>query len=145
MIFCLGVVKNVLEFNVISRSNKSHAEGGRKSRLGHGRRSSEDGYSGGGSRDGDGGEGGGDANDHGSHKGGHGSGLDIGSVNMTKFTLSPGKAGSSNAGWGGGGGGIIVNGEKPSETTYQGEGFGGGLGYNYGALPGCVLIEVYVV
>ena len=27
------------------RSNKSHAEGGRKSRLGHGRRSSEDGYS----------------------------------------------------------------------------------------------------
>jgi len=30
------------------RSNKSHAEGGRKSRLGHGRRSSEDRYSGGG-------------------------------------------------------------------------------------------------
>ena len=40
---------------MIFRSNKSHAEGGRKSRLGHGRRSSEDGYSGGdGNRDGGG-------------------------------------------------------------------------------------------
>lgn len=48
MMLCL-YVKSVLEFNVISRSNKSHAEGGRKSRLGHGRRSSEDGYSGDGS------------------------------------------------------------------------------------------------
>ena len=104
-----------------------------------------DGYSGGGSRSGDGGEDGGDAEDHSSYKGGHGSGLDIGSVNMTKFTLSPGKAGKaypSSLSYGGGGGGVIVNGEKPSGNDIQGEGFGGGNCGNYGGLPGCVLIEV---
>jgi len=102
-----------------------------------------DGYSGGGSSSGEGGEDGGDADDNGSSKGGHGSGLDIGSVNMTKFTLSPGKGGSHSGGAGGGGGGVIVNGEKPeSRSERQGEGFGGGDGGNYGGLPGCVLIEV---
>lgn len=104
-----------------------------------------DGYSGGGSYSGDGGEDGGDADDYGSYKGGHGSGLDIGSVNMTKFTLSPGKGGNGNtgSGFGGGGGGVIVNGEKPeSRSERQGEGFGGGDGQDYGGLPGCVLIEV---
>merc|ERR1712037_911823 len=79
-----------------------------------------------GSSSGDGGEDGGDADDSGSYKGGHGSGLDIGSVNMTKFTLSPGKAGTHDGNdYGGGGGGVIVNGEKPeSRTEHQGEGFG---------------------
>ena len=102
-----------------------------------------DGYSGGGGALEDGGEDGGDAEDHGGpNKGGHGSGLDIGSVNMTKFTLSPGKAGVVTGSWGGGGGGIIVNGEKPTGQNHHGEGFGGGAGFVGEALPGCVLIEV---
>ena len=42
---------------------------------------------------------------------------------------------------GGGGGGVLVNGRKPGNATYSGEGFGGGgSGYGYG-WPGCVLIE----
>ena len=42
---------------------------------------------------------------------------------------------------GGGGGGVIVNGIKPGNDTFAGEGFGGGgSGYGYG-WPGCVLIE----
>ena len=97
-----------------------------------------DGYSGGGPRGDYGGEDGGDAGDSGNDSGGQGSGLDIGSVNMTKFELTPGKGGNfASKSYGGGGGGIIVNGEKPSRNEYQGEGFGGGSG-----LPGCVLIEV---
>ena len=101
-----------------------------------------DGYSGGGSSSGDGGWWGGDGEGHGLHKGGHGSGLNIGSVNMTKFSLRAGKGGNTVHGWGGGGGGVIVNGEKPSRNELQGEGFGGGEGYTYGAFSGCVLIEV---
>ena len=101
-----------------------------------------DGFSGGGSRQATGGEDGGDGGSYSSYTGGRGSGLDLGSVNMTKFTLSPGKGGRVRTSYGGGGGGVIVNGEKPSGNEYQGEGFGGGSVYKYGGLPGCVLIEV---
>ena len=69
---------------------------------------------------------------------------------MTRFVLTPGKAGAnySTSGFGGGGGGILVNGEKPSDESLVdggvnfGEGFGGGSWANYIGLPGYVLIEV---
>ena len=109
-----------------------------------------DGYSGGGA----GGssyaqDGGSNGSDGGSYisSGGKGSGLDIGTLNVTRFFLTPGKAGThdNNGGYGGGGGGIMVNGEKPSGgNSHDGEGFGGGGCYYAGAngLPGCVLVEV---
>ena len=106
------------------------------------------GYSGGGAGN-DGGYDGGDGGSNGNSDGGKGSGIDVSTLNMTRFVLIPGKAGLSyNDDYGGGGGGILVNGEKPSGgDEYQGEGFGGGgstLGGYSGlpGLPGCVLIEV---
>ena len=44
---------------------------------------------------------------------------------------------------GGGGGGVVVNGIKPGNSTFMGEGFGGGYtGFSgYLGFPGCVLIE----
>ena len=115
-----------------------------------------DGYSGGGAGDNNyrgenGGSNGSDGGSYDSAMGGKGSGLDIGTLNITRFILSPGKAGTAggnsvyNAA-GGGGGGILVNGEKPGGgSEHSGEGFGGGGGYYYGGFPGfpgCVLIEV---
>jgi len=108
-----------------------------------------DGYSGGGAGGSsssyhgqDGGFDGGDGDSY-SSNGGKGSGIDVKTLNMTRFVLTPGKAGvgySYNGG--GGGGGILVNGEKPSGgSEHMGEGFGGGGGYG-GGFPGCVLIEV---
>ena len=114
----------------------SAGDGGSSSRGG-------DGYTGGGSPSAKGGEDGGDGDSSSSNTGGHGSGLDIGSVNMTNFELTPGKGGMSSSSNGGGGGGVIVNEEQPSgENDYQGEGFGGGSGYGNGGRSGCVLIEV---
>ena len=98
----------------------------------------------------DGGTNGSDGEDSSSATGGKGSGLDIGTLNITRFILSPGKAGTHMGGLGGGGGGILVNGEKPGGgDSHFGEGFGGG-GYRYAGgsggsgygFPGCVLIEV---
>merc|ERR1719239_1419310 len=69
-----------------------------------------DGYSGGGASGGssgfpgDGGWDGSDGEDSDSAKGGKGSGLDVGALNMTRFVLTPGKAGHWNTGSGGGGG-----------------------------------------
>ena len=104
-----------------------------------------DGYSGGGAGMGGGGDGGSDGSDGGdtsSYTGGKGSGLDVGTLNMTRFVLMPGKAGTHTEGYGGGGGGLLVNGEKPGGNEYWGEGFGGGGGYGGSGFPGCVLIEV---
>ena len=76
--------------------------------------------------------------------GGDRSGIDVSLLNITRFVLTPGKAGVIFTDeFGGGGGGILVNGEKPSGgNEYQGEGFGGGGRQSYRGLPGCVLIEV---
>ena len=45
--------------------------------------------------------------------------------------------------YGGGGGGVLVNGIKPGNATFTGEGFGGGASGNTYSTgwPGCVLIE----
>merc|ERR1712037_634904 len=105
-----------------------------------------DGYSGGGagySQHGqDGGSDGSDGGDYSSNTGGKGSGLDVGTLNITRFVLTPGKAGTHyNGGYGGGGGGLLVNGEKPTGgNEYFGEGFGGGGYHGNNGLPGCVLI-----
>ena len=92
----------------------------------------------------DGGSHGSDGEDSDSYMGGKGSGLDIRTLNITRFILSPGKAGTQYGNtYGGGGGGILVNGEKPGGgNEHWGEGFGGGGGAGYGGFPGCILIEV---
>ena len=62
---------------------------------------------------------------------------------MTRFVLTPGKAGTQHSDYyGGGGGGVLVNGEKPNSDGYNGEGFGGGGGDGDPGNNGCVLIEV---
>ena len=116
-----------------------------------------DGYSGGGagfdkSNTGkDGGSDGSDGHSSGGILGGKGSGLDLTTLNMARFVLTPGKAGTGFKNFGGGGGGILVNGKRPQDgrNRYDGEGFGGGRGAskNYGyskpiGFPGCVLIEI---
>merc|ERR1712223_1678347 len=75
-----------------------------------------DGYSGGGAgqHGRDGGFNGGDGGSYSSYYGGKGSGIDVSLLNMTRFVLTPGKAGVAYKSAGGGGGGILVNGEKPS-------------------------------
>jgi len=107
-----------------------------------------DGYSGGGGYDGDlhggaGGQDGSDGEDATSGKGGQGSGLRIGELNMTRFTLSPGKGGVGSSTYGGGGaGGVVVNGQKPSGgSEFDGEGFGAG-GFVGAKRFGCILVEV---
>ena len=62
---------------------------------------------------------------------------------MTRFVLTPGKAGTQHSDYyGGGGGGVLVNGVKPDNDYYNGEGFGGGGGDGDSGNNGCVLIEV---
>ena len=107
------------------------------------------GYSGGGAMLQDGGSDGSDGGDHTDghgdlQKGGKGSGLDLGTLNMTSFVLTPGKAGREVNGNGGGGGGILVNGEGPRIDGFGGggEGFGAGNNRGYNAAHGCILIEV---
>ena len=87
----------------------------------------------------------------GSYPGGKGSGIDVTKLVLTKFNLTPGKAGIGDENEGGGGGGILVNGEKPSGrgNEKRGEGFGGGGSswynegdYTHRVRPGCILIEV---
>ena len=107
-----------------------------------------DGYSGGGGYDesgvgGAGGQDGSDGEDTPSGKGGHGSGLKLGELNMTRFTLSPGMGGVGTSTYGGGGaGGVVVNGQKPpGGSEWDGEGFGAGS-FVGAKRSGCVLIEV---
>lgn len=90
----------------------------------HGRQGSGgDGYSGGGYQA-DGGEDGGDG--YGSSYG-KGSGLDLSSIIMQQFSLSPGAGGKCQGSNGGGGGGVLVNGLGPNLTNPGiGEGYGGG-------------------
>ena len=94
----------------------------------------------------DGGSDGSDGGDYGSAKGGKGSGLDVGTLNMTRFVLAPGKGGIAGSNYhGGGGGGILVNGEKPDGgSEHWGEGFGGGGDNGSIRFPGCVLVEILV-
>ena len=82
------------------------------------------------------------------YPGGKGSGIDVRTLNMTRFALTPGKAGKGEDEYGGGGGGILVNGEKPSGSgdKWEAEGFGAGWGETEKAgkgtgHPGCILIE----
>ena len=111
------------------------------------------GYSGGGAGFGDyiygnGGLDGGDGEDgDGKGHGGVGSGLDISSISLASFVLSPGVGGEKHYyntnHFGGGGGGVLVDGEGPQETQYDGEGYGGGRGWSEGKPgPGVVLMEV---
>ena len=111
------------------------------------------GYSGGGAGFGDyiygdGGQDGGDGEDgDGNGHGGAGSGLDITSITLASYTLSPGVGGEKHYyntnHFGGGGGGVLVDGAGPQETQFDGEGFGGGRGWSEGKPgPGLVLMEV---
>ena len=117
-----------------------------------------DGYSGGGAwgfeRGNDGGSDGGDGQDDFNYDGGRGgvgSGVNISSLKMLNFELTPGKGGdyywdnSLGFYYGGGGGGVLVNGEGPERDSYtQGQGYGGGAGRHsqHGGLQGVVLLEV---
>ena len=90
----------------------------------------------------DGGFDGGDGGDYNSYGGGKGSGLDVQTINMTRFVLTPGKGGSSSSGYGGGGGGILVNGGSPNnDYEYIGQGYGGGSYYDDYGQRGCVSRE----
>ena len=66
------------------------------------------------------------------------SGLDITSIPLQSFTLSPGEGG------GGGGGGVLVDQSGPRNTINDGEGYGGGRGWSHdaGAGPGLVLMKI---
>merc|ERR1719308_628778 len=93
-----------------------------------------DGYSGGGGYGGSakGGSDGSDGEDGTTSAGGRGSGLEIGLLGSERFSLVPGEGGMGNGANGGGGGGVIVNGKKPGDDTFKGEGFGGGAGTGNG-------------
>ena len=111
-----------------------------------------DGYSGGGGygygANGYGGNGGSDGSngccnsDNGGSDGGSGSGLDISTISLKYFMLSPGNGGEHNGHIGGGGGGVLVDNVGPYSDNNQGEGYGGGGGYyNGNGLQGMILIE----
>ena len=77
--------------------------------------------------------------------GGSGSGLDLGTIKMASFVLTPGKGGESSDsgnGYSGGGGGVVVNGNNPASSSYNGQGYGGGGGNDGYGLSGLVLIEL---
>ena len=100
------------------------------------------GYSGGGAKgEHDGGTNGG----NGEVAGGKGTGEDISAYTFRSWKLSPGRGGTAYDGsYGGGGGGVLVDGEGPMYSDYQGSGYGGGgSGYDTyeSGLPGVILIE----
>ena len=108
------------------------------------------GYSGGGAGtsnnfypSGDGGEDGGDGDDgYAGYPGGRGSGLDISTIQLQQFSLTPGRGGVHL--FGGGGGGIMVDGSGPQASENAGQGYGGGGAYGGGDNPGpgLVLLEM---
>ena len=110
------------------------------------------GYSGGGggagynNYGGDGGEDGGDGYDSSDgygNPGGAGSGLDISTIRLEHFSLSPGVGGLRNSRYGGGGGGVMVDGSGPQETVNDGQGYGGGGGgHVVSPGPGLVILEI---
>ena len=109
------------------------------------------GYSGGGggaddSYGGDGGDNGADGGDGfcGSTvcPGGSGSGLDISSVPISSFLLTPGRGGRQSDGLGGGGGGVMVDQAGPQSGEGAGQCYGGGEGGFDQPGPGLVLLEM---
>ena len=91
----------------------------------------------------DGGTGGGDGED-----GEEGTGEDVSLYTFTSWTITPGAGGRrypSYSGGGGGGGGVLVDGEGPLASSWQGQGYGGGgsgaTDYRDG-LQGVILIEI---
>jgi len=79
---------------------------------------------------------------------GEGSGLDLSSIQLDTFSLSPGSKGNryqTTIGKdGGGGGGVLVDGEAPDYSEFpslDGQGYGGGGGYGAGC-QGVVLMEI---
>ena len=109
---------------------------------------SNDGYSGGGSKNGNGGSNGED----GKNFGGKGSHFDLSSITELKtFHLSAGAGGLKTTpnekigigAYGGGGGGVLVDGEGPQSSKYAGQGYGGGNSqYKGDAGSGVVLVEI---
>merc|ERR1712183_1211313 len=78
-------------------------------------------------------------------KGGPGSDLDISSVPISSFLLTPGQGGRHgglHGVYGGGGGGVMVDGTGPHSTANAGQGYGGGGGNNGEPGPGLVLLEI---
>ena len=82
--------------------------------------------------------------------GGAGSGFDISTISLTKFSLSPGAGGQRGSQYGGGGGGLMVDGAGPQKTVHDGQGYGGG-GFNQYVTPGggrpgpgIVLLEIKI-
>ena len=76
--------------------------------------------------------------------GGEGSNLDISTIPLRNFKLSPGQGGegggSGNSG--GGGGGVLLDNTGPSrEDVFRGEGYGGGGHASDYGLPGVVLLD----
>jgi len=106
-----------------------------------------DGYSGGGGgassgySGGSGGSNGGDGQDTSyGNPGGKGSGLDISTIALEHFKLTPAAGGENCGNCGGGGGGVLVDGQGP----HNGESYGAGGGKCNNADPaqGIVLIEI---
>jgi len=107
-----------------------------------------DGYSGGGAgtsisgyHGGSGGSNGGDGNDssYGNH-GGKGSGLDISTIALEHFKLTPAAGGEGCDYFGGGGGGVLVDGQRPHNGGSYGA--GGSPCNNADPAQGIVLIEI---
>ena len=118
-----------------------------------------DGYSGGGGSgfgqfSGNGGTNGGDGSSSEHYgKGGHGTGEDVSSFTFKAWIIEAGAGGeeyfSKTSGYttGGGGGGVLVNGQGPQPSQYQGQGYGGGAsglgGEDYrDGMQGVILIEI---
>ena len=78
-------------------------------------------------------------------EGGAGAGVNISTIRLTSFVLSPGEGGIANSGdsiFGGGGGGVLINGKgPPAPNRGWGEGFGGGGSNGYNGLPGAVIFD----
>jgi len=106
-----------------------------------------DGYSGGGGgaydgySGGNGGSNGGDGHNSYGGDGGKGSGLDISTIALQHFQLTPAAGGGSCNLYGGGGGGVLVDGQGPHNGGSYGAGGGGGS-CNNPAQQGIVLIEI---
>ena len=128
------------------------ANGGKKGTHSNGGAGYSGGGGQGGSMGGDGGSNGGDGgrgSGSGRGTGGSGTGENITRMRMSHFTLSPGRGGSrirGGGGYGGGGGGVLVGGNGPYRSGYQGAGYGGGgSGRAYwtsSGADGVILVEV---
>jgi len=117
-----------------------------------------DGYSGGGAgayrsgyNGGSGGSNGGNGQNTSYGDGGKGSGLDISTIALEHFKLTPGEGGGACPCNGGGGGGVLVDGQGPPDwgsyvpnfyNEAQGYGAGGGGSTPFPAKQGIVIIEM---